>query len=117
MALIDENLIAELIAEYGSDAILQRVDTESYDKFGEETVTYFPDEAVKVIVNNQGGENKSINEGMYNPDDKSFFIQGTSLVARNDIIIHRNISYKADNIIDAELENFIHVHEIFCKRI
>lgn len=116
MALIDEKLVEELITELGSDAVLKVIDTQTFDKFGEETVVYLTDKAIKVMVNSIGAENEFVKAGLYLPDDKIFLLDGTVNVSRGDIIVHNSDEYKIGDIKEAELENFVHVRELFTKR-
>lgn len=112
MVLIEENTVIDLINELGSDVTLRRFSGDTFNTRGDVIEGTATDLEIKALVDYKGGETDFEREGTFNPDSKAFFISGSLNVSKGDIIIHRENEYKINNIKSAELENFVHVHEV-----
>jgi len=117
MVLIEENTVSDLIDELGSDATLRQFSGDTYNTRGDIIEGTSTDTAIKTLVDFKGGDRKYEREGPYNPNEKSFFVKGTLSISEGDVIIHNSIQYTIKNIISAELENFVHVHELIAEKI
>ena len=103
------------IDNYGETISVVNISNRSYDKWGEETYSKSTT-SVTAIVDYLGDDMELMQEGRFQPDDKSFFLKADTTVSKGDLVIYDSSTYIVDDVFKGRSEGSTYVIEARAKK-
>ena len=116
MSGVNPYLIDKYVDKYGSTITLGIV-TQTFSNWGDASETT-SDSTIIAVVNVMNQESDLVKAGILHAGDKVFYCKSTQQnLDRENTIIHNNLKYKINEVLDHSLKDTAYVKEVRAKKI